>query len=144
MSDFKAVAQLGPPRRRMLPRERTISACRRGTSALRLAAAPRSAAFGNAATRLEAFVVKGGAYAYGSYSDIDELFPQQAVELDHKKREAILHKMQQLVHEKVIAAPIWQLAALAGVGSRVGEATIGSMGGYPWLSPYEDLTLKAG
>jgi peptide/nickel transport system substrate-binding protein len=103
-----------------------------------------SAAFGNAATRLEAFVVKGGAYAYGSYSDIDELFPQQAVELDHKKREAILHKMQQLVHEKVIAAPIWQLAALAGVGPRVGEATIGSMGGYPWLSPYEDLTLKAG
>jgi len=103
-----------------------------------------SAAFGNAATRLEAFVAKGGAYAYGSYPDIDELFPQQAVELDHKNREAILHKMQQLVHEKVIAAPIWQLAGLAGVGPRVGEATIGSMGGYPWLSPYEDLTLKAG
>jgi peptide/nickel transport system substrate-binding protein len=103
-----------------------------------------SAAFGNAATRLEAFVVKGGAYAYGSYPDIDELFPQQSVELDYKKREAILHKMQQLVYEKVIAAPIWQLAALAGVGPRVGEATIGSMGGYPWLSPYEDVTLKAG
>ena len=51
--------------------------------------------------------------------------------------------MQQLVHEKVIPAPIWQLAALAGVGPR-GEATIGSMGGYPWLSPYEDVTLKAG
>src|SRR5205807_3047038 len=84
-----------------------------------------SGAFGNAATRLAAFVVKGGAYAYGSYPDIDELFPQQAVELDHKKREAILHKMQQLVHEKVIAAPIWQLAGLAGVGPRVGEATLG-------------------
>jgi peptide/nickel transport system substrate-binding protein len=102
-----------------------------------------SAAFGNAATRLEAFVVKGGAYSYGSYPDIDELYPQQAAEVDHKKREAILHKMQQLVYEKVIAAPIWQLAALAGVGPRVGEATIGSMGGYPWLSPYEDVTLKA-
>jgi peptide/nickel transport system substrate-binding protein len=102
-----------------------------------------SAAFGNAATRLEAFVVKGGAYSYGSYPDIDELYPQQAVELDHKKREAILHKMQQLVYEKVIAAPIWQLAGLAGVGPRVGEPTIGSMGGYPWLSPYEDVTLKA-
>ena len=101
-----------------------------------------SAAFGNAATRLEAFVVKGGAYAYGSYPDIDELFPKQAGELDHKKREAILHKMQQLVHEKVIAAPLWQLAGLAGVGPRVGEATIGSMPGYPWLSPYEDVTLK--
>ena len=102
-----------------------------------------SAAFGNAATRLEAFVVKGGAYCYGSYLDIDELYRQQAGELDQKKREAILHKMQQLVYEKVIAAPIWQLAALAGVGPRVGEATIGSMSGYPWLSPYEDVTLKA-
>src|SRR5262249_13136438 len=96
-----------------------------------------SAAFGNAATRLETFIVKGGNYSYGSYPDIDELYPQQAAELNHKKREAILHKMQQLVHEKMIAAPIWQLAGLAGVGPRVGEATIGSMGGYPWLSPYE-------
>ena len=59
-----------------------------------------SGAFGNAATRLEAFVVKGGTYVYGSYPDIDALFQQQAAELDHKKREAILHKMQQLVHER--------------------------------------------
>ena len=103
-----------------------------------------SAAFGNAATRLEAFVVKGGAYAYGSYPDIDELFRQQAVELDHAKREARLFNMQQLVRDKVIAAPLWQLAALSGVGPRVGESTLGSMGGYPWTSPYEDITLKTG
>ena len=37
-----------------------------------------SGAFGNAATRLASFVVKGGAYAYGSYPDIDALYPQQA------------------------------------------------------------------
>ena len=49
-----------------------------------------SGAFGNAATRLQEFVVKGGAYAYGSYPEIDELFPQQAVELDRTKRAAIL------------------------------------------------------
>jgi len=101
-----------------------------------------SAAFGNAATRLEAFVVKGGAYVHGNYPDIDALFQQQAIELNHSKREVLLHKMQQLVHERVIAAPIWQLAGLAGVGPRVGESTLGSMGGYPWTSPYEDLTLK--
>src|SRR5436853_323733 len=35
-----------------------------------------SGAFGNAATRLEAMVVKGGTYAYGSYPDVDELFKQ--------------------------------------------------------------------
>ncbi|MFL5267533.1 MAG: ABC transporter substrate-binding protein [Stellaceae bacterium] len=101
-----------------------------------------SAAFGNAATRLEAFVVKGGAYAYGSYPDLDALFPQQAAELDHAKREELLHRMQQLVHEKVIAAPLWQLAALSGVGPRVANSTLGSMDGYPWTSPYEDITLK--
>ncbi len=37
-----------------------------------------SGAFGNAATRMASFVVKGGAYCYGSYPDIDELFLQQA------------------------------------------------------------------
>ena len=56
-----------------------------------------SGAFGNAATRLEAFIVKGGIYAYGSYPEIDELFPQQAAELDQKKRAAIIDKMQQLL-----------------------------------------------
>src|SRR5205823_4651145 len=55
-----------------------------------------SGAFGNAATRLEAFVVKGSTYVYGSYPDLDALFQQQAVELDPKRREATLHKMQQL------------------------------------------------
>jgi peptide/nickel transport system substrate-binding protein len=101
-----------------------------------------SAAFGNAATRMEAFVVEGGAYAYGNYPDLDDLFRRQAVELDHAKRTALLHKMQQLVHERVIAAPIWQLAGLSGTGPRIGESTIGTMAGYPWTSPYEDLTLK--
>src|SRR5262245_23705973 len=69
-----------------------------------------SGAFGNAATRLEAFVVKGGNYAYGSYPEIDALFQQQGVELDHKRRAAVLDKIQQLVYEKSIYAPIWQLA----------------------------------
>src|SRR6202030_3610889 len=59
-----------------------------------------SGAFGNAATRLASFVVKDGAFSYGNYPDIDELFPAQANELNHDKRAAILDKMQQLVHEK--------------------------------------------
>src|SRR4051794_9130464 len=54
-----------------------------------------SGAFGNAATRLAAFVVKDGAFAYGSYPDIDALYPQQADELDHEKRASMLAKMQQ-------------------------------------------------
>jgi peptide/nickel transport system substrate-binding protein len=103
-----------------------------------------SAAFGNAATRLEAFVVEGSAYAYGNYPDIDTLFRQQAAELNHAKREALLHQMQQLVYDKVIAAPLWQSAALSGVGPRVANSTLGSMDGYAWTSLYEDVTPKSG
>src|SRR5215472_8605203 len=39
-----------------------------------------SGAFGNAATRLQAFVAKGGAYAYGNYPDLDAMFVEQADE----------------------------------------------------------------
>ena len=102
-----------------------------------------SGAFGNAATRLEAFYVKGGTYVYGSYPDIDAMFQQQAVELDHNKRAAILQKMQQLAHERSIYAPIWLLGFLNGVGPRVGESGFGLIPGFAYTAPYEDITLKA-
>jgi len=99
-------------------------------------------AFGNAATRLEAFVVKGGTFAYGNYPDIDALYQQQAVELNHQRREAILHEIQQLVYQRTIYAPIWQLAFINGVGPRVGESGFGLIARFPYTSPYEDITLK--
>ena len=102
-----------------------------------------SGAFGNAATRLEAFYVKGGTYVYGSYPDIDAMFQQQAVELDHNKRAAILQKMQQLAYERSIYAPIWLLGFLNGVGPRVGESGFGLIPGFAYTAPYEDITLKA-
>ena len=46
-------------------------------------------------------------------------------ELDQTKREAILHKIQQIMVERVVYAPIWQLAFINGVGSRVAEASFG-------------------
>jgi peptide/nickel transport system substrate-binding protein len=101
-----------------------------------------SGAFGNCATRAEAFVVAGGSYAYGSYPDIDALFAEQAVEMDRTKRTAILHRLQQLVHEKTIFAPIWQLAFISGVGPRVDQSGFGLIKGFPYTAPYEDLTLK--
>ena len=80
-----------------------------------------SGAFGNAATRLASFAVKGGAYAYGDYPELDALYQQQAVELDHAKRAAILAKMQQILHDKTIYAPLMQLAFINGIGPRTGE-----------------------
>jgi peptide/nickel transport system substrate-binding protein len=98
--------------------------------------------FGNAATRIESLVIGGGTYVYGSYSDIDGLFREQAGELDRKKREAILHHIQQLIHEKVVVAPIWQNVPLNGAGPRVEESGIGLVAGYIYSAPYEDVRLK--
>ena len=100
-----------------------------------------SGAFGNTATRLEAFVVKGGTYVYGSYPDIDALFHEQAGELDGKKRAATLAKIQQLIHERTIYAHLWQLAFINGAGPRVGESGLGLIAGHAYSAPYEDVTL---
>ena len=101
-----------------------------------------SGAFGGAATRLESFVVGSGAFAYGSYPDIDGLFGEQASEVDRKRREATLHKIQQLVHDKVMYAPIWELGFINGVGPRVAESGLGLIAGHAYSAPYEDLKLK--
>jgi peptide/nickel transport system substrate-binding protein len=103
-----------------------------------------SGAFGNAATRLAAFAVKGGTYVYGSYPDIDELFAKQAAELDRQKREALLQKTQQLIHDRTVIAPIWQLTFINGVGPRAGESGFGLITDFAYTAPYEDITLKSG
>jgi peptide/nickel transport system substrate-binding protein len=103
-----------------------------------------SGAFGNAATRMETFVVKGGAYVYGSYPDIDELFVQHAQTIDRAKRTELVHRMQQLVHERTVYAPLWQLGFLNGQGRRVEEAAFNLISGHPYSAPYEDLRLKGG
>jgi peptide/nickel transport system substrate-binding protein len=96
---------------------------------------------GNAASRVEAFIQSKGAYAYGGYPDIDDLFSQQARERDPKKREALLHKIQQLTVDRVMFAPVMDLRVLMGVGPRIAKHTITDV----WMSPfpsYEDIQLK--
>lgn len=96
---------------------------------------------GNAASRVEAFIQSKGAYAYGGYPDIDELFQQQAHERDHVKREALLFKIQQLTIDRVMYAPVIDFRALMGVGPRITRHTIGDV----WMNPfpsYEDMEIK--
>jgi peptide/nickel transport system substrate-binding protein len=62
--------------------------------------------------------------------------------MDPAKRTALLHRLQQLVHERYIYAPIWQNALLSGVGRRVGQSGFGLINGFPYSAPFEDLTLK--
>ena len=101
-----------------------------------------SAAFGNAATRIEAFVFSDGMYAYGGYPDIDGLFREQASEPDRKKREATLHKIQQLMHDKALHAPLFEPAFLNGYGPRVAESGLGLITYHGYSAPYEDVKLK--
>ncbi len=101
-----------------------------------------SGAFGNAATRLGAFIVKGGAYVYGNYPEIDALFQQQATELNQQKRQATLQKIQQIIYERSIITPIWQLGFINAVGPRVGESGFGLIPGFAYTGPFEDITIK--
>ena len=50
--------------------------------------------------------------------------------------------MQQLVYEKAIFAPIWELAFINGVGPRLGESSFGRIAGFPYTAPFEDLTIQ--
>jgi peptide/nickel transport system substrate-binding protein len=99
-------------------------------------------AAGNAATRIDAFVAAGGAFTYGTYPDIEGLVQEQAGENDVKKREAILHRIQRMIHERSMVAPIWELAFLNGYGPRVAESGLTLIAGHPYSAPYEDLKLK--
>jgi len=101
-----------------------------------------SGAFGNAAIRVENFVASGGPYVYGSYPDIDGLFREQSGELDRKRREAMLHRIQQLIHEKAMYAPVWELGFIHAQGPRVAESGLGLITGWAFSAPYEDVKLK--
>jgi peptide/nickel transport system substrate-binding protein len=96
---------------------------------------------GNAATRLESFVTRNGAFAFGSLPQVDDIFRRQAGELDPKKREALLHQMQQILHDEVTQAPIYHLGFPTGLGPRVEDILTTAIPGF-YMSPYEDLNLK--
>jgi peptide/nickel transport system substrate-binding protein len=128
-------------RTRLRPLERAAFFKRYAEKSLKNLVQGQSGAFGNAATRLDAFVIEGGAYAYGSYPDIDALFQEQEIALDRTRRAGALHKIQQLVHERAIFAPLWQQAFINGAGPRVGESGLGLIAGHGYSAPYEDVTL---
>jgi peptide/nickel transport system substrate-binding protein len=98
---------------------------------------------GNAATRIEVYVTKNGIYSSGVVPEIETLFERQARELDRKKREGMLHQIQQIMHERAMHVPVYELAFLWGIGPRVEEACVDHIKGFSYSAPYEDLRLKA-
>ena len=97
---------------------------------------------GNAATRIEGVATKSGIYAYGVLPEIEDLYQRQARELDRKKREEMLHQIQQTLHDKVVFAPVCENAFIRGVGPRAEEAALTLIPAFPYTAPYEELRLK--
>jgi peptide/nickel transport system substrate-binding protein len=96
---------------------------------------------GNAASRIAEFVHSRGRHAYGGHPDLDQLFHEQARERDLRKREALLHRIQQLTVDRVMFAPIMDLRALMGVGPRVADHAINAVP-LALFPSWEDVRLK--
>jgi len=97
---------------------------------------------GNAATRLDAYVSKNGIYTSGVMPDVEDLFQRQARETDVKKREALIHQIQQILRDRLTHIPIYELAFIWGVGPRVEEPGINLIRSFAYSGPLEDLKLK--
>jgi peptide/nickel transport system substrate-binding protein len=129
-------------RMKMRPMERAAYLKSLETKKLKGVCVCSSALYGNAASRMSEVVPSEGTFAYGGYGDIDALYKQQARETDRKKREAMLHKIQQLVHERVRFSPIYQYIWPSGIGPRVAEPALMLINPYPWSAPLEEVRLK--
>ena len=83
-----------------------------------------------------------GAFARGADADVEALYRQQARETDRRKREALLHQMQQLLYERVRFGPLWEFIWPSGIGPRVAEPALMLIDPYPWSAPLEEVRLK--
>jgi peptide/nickel transport system substrate-binding protein len=64
------------------------------------------------------------------------------VERDREKRQVLLHRIQQLMHERTMHAPIYEPATAHGVGQRVAESAVGWKQLLYFTAPYEEIRLK--
>jgi peptide/nickel transport system substrate-binding protein len=127
---------------RMRPMERAAFFSAWQSKKLRGLCVCGSALYGNAATRMSEIVPSESTYAYGGYPDVDALYRQQALETDRKKREAMLHQIQQILHERVRFGPIFEYIWPSGIGPRVAEPALMMINPYPWSAPLEEVRLK--
>jgi peptide/nickel transport system substrate-binding protein len=129
-------------RMRMRPMERAAYFAALTAKKLKGVCVCTSALYGNASSRMSEVIPSEGSLAYGGYPDVDALYRQQARELDRKKREALLHQIQRLVHERVRIAPIYEYVWPSGIGPRVEEPALLLINPYPWSAPLEEVRLK--
>jgi peptide/nickel transport system substrate-binding protein len=129
-------------RLKMRPMERAAYLAAVASKKLKGVCVCTSALYGNAASRMSEIYPSDGALAYGGYPDVDALYKQQAREPDRKKREALLHQIQQIVNDRVRIVPIYEYIWPSGLGPRVAEPALMMINPYPWSAPLEEVRLK--
>src|SRR5207244_3016907 len=82
---------------------------------------------------------KEGVYTAGVIPEVEDLLQRQARETDVKRREALIHQIQQILHDRVTHVPIYELAFTWGIGPRLEEPGISLIKGYAYSAPYEDM-----
>jgi len=88
------------------------------------------------------FVARDGFYSYRAIPEAEDLYARQSRELDRRKREAMLHQIQRLIHDRVTHAPLMESAFLWAIGPRVEEPGLSLIPGRAYSAPYEDVKLK--
>jgi peptide/nickel transport system substrate-binding protein len=102
-----------------------------------------SGAYGNAATRIEAFVYSKGAASFLTAPEIDRWYVQQSSERDPHKRQATLQKIQQKLYDEARFMPIWELGFLCASGPRAAVSGLGQIPLFAYSGPYEDVRVKS-
>ena len=129
-------------RSRLRTMERAAFYAALGTKKLKGLCMCVNAVYGNASSRLSETVPSDGAFAYGGYPDVDDLYRRQALETDAGKREAMLQQIQRTLRERTRFAPIYDYIWASGVGPRVEDAALMKIDPYPWSAPLEEVRLK--
>ncbi len=101
-----------------------------------------SGAFGNAATRIEAFMYSKGTQSFLRDPDLDAWYTQQVTARDPQQRAALLHKIQQKAYDEARLMPIWESAFLCASGPRVAVSGL-HRDSFAYSAPYEDVRLKS-
>ena len=83
-----------------------------------------------------------GGLAVGSRAAAAEGQATWANGMNPRVRQQILHKIQQLITDKVMFGPVIEPAFLNGVGPRLEVHGLGPIANHAYSAPYEDLRLK--
>jgi peptide/nickel transport system substrate-binding protein len=54
----------------------------------------------------------------------------------------VVHQIQQIIRDRVLAIPLFEQAFIWGIGPRVAEAGDGRIPGFGYSAPFEDLQPK--